>query len=106
MPVSEAAASSLLDPTGSISQSTAWSRREALAAAPNSLRAPPDSRRDRPAEGGKPPSLGTVFRGRMPRRAVDHDACPDLNVFTAATQDELQALAAATHVTPGRGQQH
>ena len=28
--------------------------------------------------------------------AADHDACSDLDVLTAAAQDELQALAAAT----------
>lgn len=113
------------------------------------------------------PSLGTVFRGRMPRQAVlktmkltrinlasanvpgppqprylagarllevfpvlplmakttlgigalsyagqfnilavaDHDACPDLEVFTAAAQDGLHALAAATQDTPDPHQQ-
>jgi hypothetical protein len=28
--------------------------------------------------------------------AADHDACSDLDVLTAAAQDELRALAAAT----------
>jgi diacylglycerol O-acyltransferase len=112
-------------------------------------------------------SLGSVFRGRMPRRAVlkimerprvnlasanvpgpqtplylagarllevfpvlplmakttlgvgalsytgqfnimavaDHDTYPDPAVFTAAAQDELQALAAAMQATSGRYQQ-
>ena len=113
------------------------------------------------------PSLGTVFRGRMPRRAAvkimqwprvnlasadvpgppqplylagarllevfpmlplmakttlgvgalsyagqfnimtvaDHDACPDLNAFTAAAQHELRALATATQAMPDRDRQ-
>jgi WS/DGAT/MGAT family acyltransferase len=32
---------------------------------------------------------------------ADRDACPDLDVFAASAQDELQALAAAALVSPG-----
>ena len=47
------------------------------------------------------------YAGQFNIMAVaDHDTCPDLGVFTAAAQDELQALAAATQATPGRDQQH
>jgi diacylglycerol O-acyltransferase len=33
---------------------------------------------------------------------ADQDACPDLEVFTASAQNELQALAASASVSPGR----
>jgi hypothetical protein len=36
---------------------------------------------------------------------ADHDACPDLDAFTAAAQHELRALASATQATPGRDRQ-
>jgi diacylglycerol O-acyltransferase / wax synthase len=36
---------------------------------------------------------------------ADQDACPDLDVFAASAQDELQALAAATGPRPDRRQQ-
>lgn len=37
---------------------------------------------------------------------ADHDACPDLDAFTAAAQDDLHALIAATQDTPDPHQQH
>ncbi len=47
------------------------------------------------------------YAGQFNIMAVaDHDTCPDLAVFTAAAQDELQALAAATQARSGRDQQH
>jgi diacylglycerol O-acyltransferase / wax synthase len=47
------------------------------------------------------------YAGQFNIMAVaDRDACPDLNVFAAAAQDELQALAGATQAMPGHPQQH
>jgi diacylglycerol O-acyltransferase / wax synthase len=46
------------------------------------------------------------YAGQFNIMAVaDHDTCPDIAVFTAAAQNELQALAAATQATSGRDQQ-
>jgi hypothetical protein len=46
------------------------------------------------------------YTGQFDIMAVaDHDTYPDPAVFTAAAQDELQALAAATQATSGRDQQ-
>jgi hypothetical protein len=36
---------------------------------------------------------------------ADQDACPDLDVFAASANGELQALAAATGARPDRRQQ-
>jgi hypothetical protein len=46
------------------------------------------------------------YAGQFNIMAVaDHDACPDPDVFTAAAQDELWALVAATQARPGHPQQ-
>lgn len=49
-------------------------------------------------------TLGTgahSYAGQFRILAVaDHDACPDLDVFTAAAQEGLHALAAATQDAP------
>jgi len=46
------------------------------------------------------------YAGQFNITAVaDHDACPDLDAFTIAAQDDLHALAAATQATHGPHQQ-
>jgi hypothetical protein len=64
---------------------------------------------------GGPPGLhdleadlpdGLAAAGQFNIMAVaDHDACPDLGVFTAAAQDELQPLATTTQATPSHHRQ-
>jgi hypothetical protein len=36
---------------------------------------------------------------------ADQDTCPDLDVFAAATRDDLRALTASTRATPDRHEQ-
>jgi len=46
------------------------------------------------------------YAGQFNVMAVaDQDTCPDLDIFAAAAQDELQALAAATQAIPDRHEQ-
>jgi hypothetical protein len=50
--------------------------------------------------------VGLSYAGQFNIMAVaDHDTFPDLATFTAAAQDDLHALAAATQDTPDPHQQ-